>query len=82
MNRSDRSVTLTITGTEIEPDDFPPNTGQSVLGADLKPIDGREVCVGDGYVLTDTATGEVLATSDEPVCGETFIEIKEDGTIG
>ena len=81
MNRSDRSVTLTLTGSSVEAKEFPPNQGLSVWGVDGTPIEGRGVCEGDGYVLTDTATGEGLDTSDEPVCGETFIEIEDDGTI-
>ena len=80
LNRSERSVTLTLTGADVEPKEFPAEQGLSIWGAD-GTIEGRGICEGDGYVLTDTETGVVIATSDEPVCGETYIEINEDGTL-
>ena len=74
-------VTLTLTGLDAEPQEFPARLGIPVYGANGKPITGRGVCEGDGFILTDTATGAVLGTSDEPVCGETLIRVKEDGTV-
>lgn len=81
INSRDTPVTLTLTGIDHEPQEVPPRTGYGVYGADGKSIEGRGVCVGDGFIVTDTVTGAVLGTSDEPVCGETLIRVKEDGTV-
>ena len=75
------SVTLTLTGVDVEPQEFPAQEGRSVWGTDGKLISGANTCEGDGFILTDTATGTALGTSDEPVCGETLIRVKEDGTV-
>ena len=81
INSRDTPVTLTLTGVDAEPKEFPAHEGRGVYGADGKSIEGRGVCAGDGFIVTDTATGTVLGTSDEPVCGETLIRVKEDGTV-
>ncbi|WP_155859523.1 hypothetical protein [Cellulomonas sp. KRMCY2] len=81
VNSRNAPVTLTLTGVDVEPKEFPASEGRAVWGADGKPIKGDGVCEGDGFVVTDTATGAVLGTSDEPVCGDTLIRVKEDGTV-
>ena len=81
VNSRSTPVTLTVGGIDHEPQEVPARLGIPVYGTSGKPITGRGVCEGDGFIVTDTATGTVLGTSDEPVCGETVIRVKEDGTV-
>lgn len=72
-------VTLTFDGSSTEPQEFPAREG-----ADIR-YDGRfveeDTCVEIGATVTDTATGEVLGTVDPPICGDTRIYVREDGTV-
>ncbi|GHS86169.1 hypothetical protein AGMMS50218_05570 [Actinomycetota bacterium] len=79
INRTSASVTLTITGADIDPQDFPAREGRPVRGLGGVVVDA-ETCVGDGFLVTDTASGAVLITSDEPVCGDTTIIVEADPT--
>ncbi|NMR18834.1 hypothetical protein [Cellulomonas fimi] len=81
VNHRTAPVTLTLTGVEVEPQEFPAKEGDRVLAAERTWIEGKDTCVGDGFIVTDTATGTVLDTSDQPVCGDTTIRVKEDGTV-
>lgn len=78
-NRRTESVTLQLTGLDIEPQEFAPRRGTVVAGQDDR-IEG-DACEGDGFIVTDTATGNELGRSDEPVCGDTRILVEEDGTV-
>lgn len=80
-NARDSPVTLVLTGVNVPPKEFPAHQGRTIWGGDGTPIEGRGACEGDGFVLTDTATGTVLATSTEPVCADTRIKVSEDGTV-
>ena len=79
LNDSTESVTLQVTGMDIEPQEFAPRHGSGVRGQDGQ-IEG-DACEGDGYIVTDTATGTELGRSDEPVCGDTRIIVDEDRTV-
>lgn len=81
INSRDESVTLALENVEVEPKEFPPGEGRPVYGTDGLPIQGRGVCVGEGFVVTDTESGVALGSSDEPVCGATVIRVAEDGTV-
>ncbi len=80
INRTSASVTLTITGADVDPQDYPAREGRPVRGLGGVVVDGKEMCVGDGFLVTDTASGAVLITSDEPVCGDTTIIVEADPT--
>lgn len=80
-NYRDASVTVTITGAEVEPLVVSEWIGATVYGEDGRQIEGFDDCVGDGFVVTDTVTGRVLGSFEEPVCGDTLIRVAEDGTV-
>jgi hypothetical protein len=81
VNDRTASVTLTVTGSKVAPKEFPARKGLSVYGADGKPLEGADKCEGEGFIVTDTATGTVLGTFQDPVCGDTTIIVKADGTV-
>ncbi len=82
INRTSASVTLTITGADVDPQDFPAREERPVRGLGGVVLEGKEMCVGDGFLVTDTASGAALITSDETVCGDTIItvEVEADPT--
>jgi hypothetical protein len=80
VNYWSESVTLTLSGVDSEPEEFVGREGGMIHGQDGELLVGED-CVGDGFVVAETATGRVLGSSDEPVCGDTVIIVTEDGTL-
>ncbi|MBF0688058.1 MAG: hypothetical protein IR158_09880 [Cellulomonas sp.] len=81
MNEGTTSVTLTFDGPAAEPQEIAAREGRSIRyeGELIREEDER--CVDVGFTVTDTATGEVLGTVDPPICPETLIYVREDGTV-
>ncbi len=80
LNERTTSVTLTFDGPATEPQEVGAREGRTVRYAG-QPITEGEPCVEVGATVTDTATGEVLGTVDPPICDETTIRVREDGTV-
>lgn len=81
VNERRTSVTLTFDGPATEPQEIPAREG-NVIRYEGEPIrEEEERCVDVGATVTDTATGQVLGTVDPPICAETRIYVREDGTV-
>jgi hypothetical protein len=79
-NEWDSDVTLTLVGVE-EPQEVSAGESHVIRGADGDRLYGEDDCYGDGFVLAETATGQEIGRSDEPVCGGTVITVMDDGTL-
>jgi hypothetical protein len=79
-NEWDSGVTLTLIGVE-EPQAVPARESHVIRGPDGDRLYGEDDCYGDGFVLTETASGREIARTDEPVCGGTIITVTEDGEL-
>ncbi|WP_149203522.1 hypothetical protein [Actinotalea subterranea] len=80
VNQRTTSVTLTLDGAAAEPQEVTARRDSLVRYED-RTIKEEEPCVDVGATVTDTATGQILGTVDPPLCGETTIYVREDGTV-
>ena len=80
VNERSTSVTVTLDGPAAEPLEVAARAGRLIQHED-GPIREGDPCVDVGVTVTDTATGEVLGTVDPPICAETSIRVREDGTV-
>ncbi|GIG41918.1 hypothetical protein [Cellulomonas phragmiteti] len=80
VNERTTSVTLTFDGPAAQPQEIAAREGD-VVRYEGEPIKEEERCVDVGATVTDTATGQVLGTVDPPICPETLIYVREDGTV-
>jgi len=81
VNERTTSVTLTFDDPGAQPQEIAAREGDVVRyeGEPIKEEDER--CVDVGATVTDTTTGQVLGTVDTPICPETLIYVREDGTV-
>ncbi|GIG39205.1 hypothetical protein [Cellulomonas phragmiteti] len=81
VNERRTAVTLTFDGSAAEPQEIPARQG-NVIRYEGEPIrEEDDPCVDVGATVTDTTTGQVLGTVDPPICAETRIYVREDGTV-
>jgi len=80
VNEGTASVSLTFDGPAAEPQEIAARECRSIR-YEGELIKDEERCVDVGATVTDTATSQVVGTVDPPICPETVIYVREDGTV-